>query len=61
MGEWKPISSAPKDGTLVLLWVPGGGWYTGQWNPLSGHWDDGDYFSELDATHWTELPPPPKD
>ncbi|TXH44453.1 MAG: DUF551 domain-containing protein [Desulfurellales bacterium] len=57
MTEWKDISTAPKDGTHVLLWVEDGGWYVGGWNGKS--WDDGNYFDSLAATHWQPLPPPP--
>ena len=75
MSDWQPIETAPKDGTIVDLWVYGDRctncfWCTGE------EFDDEDYtphwrqqYSEaagpsfgLDAepTHWMPLPPPPK-
>lgn len=60
--DWQPISSAPRDGTLVILWSrigPGGAdlYYraNGVWNSPRGFLSDGD------ATHWMPLPPPPKE
>lgn len=51
-GKWMPIDTAPKDGTEVLLWVPGLGarpaeYYEGDFrSPID--------FNEIydDATHW---------
>lgn len=34
MSEWQPISTAPKDGTRILVWVPQSE------NVLSVYWDD---------------------
>lgn len=60
--EWRPIESAPKDGTAVLTihvgvdrhyeiaWFERRGWY-GQ---ASGYWQDKDA-----PTHWQPLPSPP--
>jgi hypothetical protein len=71
MDNWKPIDSAPKDGTNVLLWArlkiapPGLGSEPG---PVVGFWHDAfakwhmapEYLrDELIPTHWTELPNPP--
>ena len=75
--EWRPIETAPRDGTYVLLWTPGfnvpriGSFrvddgFSGNESPL---WLDDSYddFScgyastPLSATHWMPLPPPPGD
>ena len=53
--RWFDISTAPKDGTLVMFHVPS------RTNPLIGRADDywaGAYWL-ADVTHWTHLPPPP--
>jgi hypothetical protein len=71
MSEWKPIESAPKDGTLILLYCPDdepcivvGNYYRDE--EMDGEWWL--YADELltDAcpegakpTHWMPLPPPP--
>lgn len=67
--NWKPIETAPKDGTIVLLgWdddchIPSVGcfnvnkglWYCDrQWR-----WEDG-HMKECPPTHWMPLPEPPK-
>ena len=73
MSEWQPISTAPKDGTSVLL--------AGTRSVGEGFWDDGSecyghrggagWFWEGDrgslltasnaiVTHWMPLPEPPK-
>lgn len=57
--NWQSISTAPKDGTLIIvrekrcsalavMWVDG-------WKYESG------LVSYLEPTHWMPLPPPPKD
>lgn len=60
---WQPIDTAPKDGTLVLIWMPlfkrvfacefaNGLWQTGVWtNDMSMH----------PPTHWMPLPDPPQE
>ena len=72
MSEWRPIETAPKDGTIIDLWIsqrgrrPGCAWVD---NPeieqRIGHcWADecfrvvslGDY-----ATHWMPLPERPEE
>lgn len=59
---WKPIETAPKDGTWIILYHVGlklGVWYWdgGVWN------DDSMIWSERDGcgpSHWMPLPPEPK-
>lgn len=63
-GGWRPIETAPKDGTPILAWAWDGCGHVVIW------WDDdgrrpwtsttGETFAE-DVTHWqpVPLPPPP--
>jgi hypothetical protein len=74
MSGWLPIKSAPKDGTVVLLWhepsrsVNVGFWqdiYTEHWHAsVIGHpalWSDCDGPQPIfEATHWMPLPEPPR-
>ncbi len=73
-GGWMPIESAPKDGTMVLLYgqMEGNTPFVGLY--ICAGWQDGDDGMEwieattgLEAfnaphkpTHWHELPAPPK-
>lgn len=71
MSEWQPIETAPKDGSPILIWQPGGvtqyTWYTDCW---ICRWEDryqcwteagGELYSEARSpTHWMPLPDPPK-
>jgi hypothetical protein len=66
-GRWRPIDSAPKDGTVVLAYLapiygerPSGidlmmplSWRDGYW------WDDIDRGFSDAVTHWMPLPLPP--
>lgn len=70
--DWQDISTAPKDGTRVILYQPDGQWRrrgphrgaevaTGYWhqpgNPeADGFWVAGGAFR---PTHWMPLPAPP--
>lgn len=63
MGEWQPIETAPKDGTLILVFpfdvvcwqITGdlGYWFADRVSEI-----DGDYLEEY-PTHWMPLPNPP--
>jgi DNA (cytosine-5)-methyltransferase 1 len=61
--NWRPIETAPKDGTKVLLLlkdsdVPHAGYYKHRYGWRIA-WDNHD-LSEYDGpTHWMPLPPPP--
>jgi Protein of unknown function (DUF551) len=72
---WRPIHTAPKDGTDVLCWVvqrdpkPGdeedrGSWAVMYFDGECGEWtfpfgDDCGYVDEYGPTHWMPLPEPP--
>ena len=72
--SWQPIETAPKDGTLVIL-------YGGYFGVSLGSWREDDYLAErgemwldnsydeystgfaswpLEPSHWMPLPPPPE-
>jgi len=65
--QWRPIESAPKDGTAIQLWWPQQyhcpltGHWADKWNPLIGWkvtgWNHDKYQTE--PTHWQPLPSPP--
>jgi hypothetical protein len=73
--EWKPIETAPKDGTKVLLWCRDAGCETAEWIVEKHEWwektsdttqelrkEDGGYWSSengWDATHWMPAPTAP--
>lgn len=69
MSQWQPIDSAPRDGTLIDLWVTCGS--TGgkgrlpnaRWHPGTIQWIDSSLFpvsNTLTPTHWMPLPAPPE-
>lgn len=69
MTDWQEIATAPKDGTVVLVYDP-------KWQPpLTAHFyefppgsgerwqftfEDTGKYGRLDPTHWMPLPEPPK-
>lgn len=65
LNQWQPISSAPKDGTLVLLFGEGN---QGQYIK-SGFYDEAPRIGSdinwhwgltFEPTHWMKLPSPPE-
>lgn len=62
MSEWRPIETAPKDGTLVLLSIGGEvhiGLFTNGWGgPDWYDYDEKGAFM-FEPTHWMPIPPPP--
>lgn len=57
---WRPIETAPKDGSAIL--TPEGitWWHKESW--MSGRWEccgNGDAFTFMGPTHWMPLPAPP--
>lgn len=68
---WRPIATAPKDGTWILARFPSCGehrYMVVQWHCLWDNWilPDLDRCVGMDGTsikfsHWQPLPPPPKE
>jgi len=64
---WRPISTAPRDGTEVLLWQPSkhrgyaivGVYAVSLYGPKS-EWVDCGEARPLDPTHWLPLPQAPE-
>jgi hypothetical protein len=63
MSDWKPIETAPKDGTRLLLWVPKAGSTTGGFDPSwSGNcwvYDNSRIKRDMEPSHWMPIPEPP--
>jgi Protein of unknown function (DUF551) len=66
---WRPIETAPKDGTLVLLYVPGSAIMEIVFGRYDIDGDDGDWLMDwgnqgtvidIPVTHWMPMPEPPK-
>ena len=68
MNSWQPISTAPKDGTVILT-NDGTARYTTEKHRTNGWYlcfmdgviphcaDDGRFISEADPTEWMPIPP----
>lgn len=62
--RWRPIESAPKDQTDVLLFDPNADWWPllARWEdeePLQPGWYTPTVHQVFDPSHWMPLPPPP--
>lgn len=55
---WRPIGTAPLNGTEILVWDSMRFADVAYWDPLSLRWTNGDH--QLTPTHWMPLPEPPK-
>lgn len=71
--EWKPIETAPMDGSIIMLANAGGSWM-GKYHPVfqSGYRPENPWFSLLLnhdhvrgraklPSHWMPLPEPPEE
>jgi hypothetical protein len=67
---WRPIASAPQDGTMVLYWSSTNrsgcfvgnhppGCNPGLWYCIKDEWRGGADFRAYDAEYWMPLPAPP--
>lgn len=70
MSTWLPIETAPRDGTLIDLWVDGRRlpdckWWTSDfeddWSEWRQQYAEADSFFPIsgDPTHWMPRPAPP--
>ena len=66
MSEWRPIETAPRDGTKVLLCeadqpteIVLGWWLQNAWRDYGDIGCGG--FDDYNPTHWMPLPEPPSD
>jgi hypothetical protein len=64
MSEWRPIETAPKDGTMFIIFQAeedGDHWFDlVSWSETENDWiDDGGTLSCDGPTHWMPLPEPP--
>ena len=69
MTEWQDISTAPKDGSAILIW-PAQSSFTGddtisyvvRWNDWKEAWIEasGEEYDTFYPTHWMPLPLAPK-
>ena len=61
MSDWQSIETAPKDGTMILIYEADIGWiYHSCWCKNSGiEWWGGTGLHQ-NFTHWMPLPKPPK-
>jgi hypothetical protein len=59
---WRPISTAPRDKTMVLLWDRVVGVLHGWWDGAAWvhSWDSERIPGQECITHWQPLPPPPE-
>lgn len=60
--DWKPIETAPTDGTRVLLYADmpewnGAAYEVSYWDPEAEDWED----IQWEPTHWCALQPPSRD
>ena len=59
--EWQPIETAPKDGTVILVFEPGCGMAIVSWKPKSRpNWHD-DHGATMHPTMWMPLPDAPSE
>ena len=62
VNEWQPISTAPKDGTRIMLWLNGPirapKAVFGKWVGFAGWVTEGS--GSAKPTHWMPLPEAPK-
>jgi hypothetical protein len=56
--NWLPIDTAPRNGTLLLLWAEG--YHAGRWEQDDNRWTTAAGFL-IFPTHWTPLPAAPED
>jgi hypothetical protein len=75
LNEWQPIETAPKDGTVILLWSryashpTTAAWEGDRWvcqadghSAIESQSDFGTTYREFDVpSHWRPLPAPPAD
>jgi hypothetical protein len=77
LGEWRPIATAPRDGTHIYVGnfnnnEPGYGWYDGKWiyAQTVAHWFENGFYPSccekdcdlpISVTHWMPLPKPPNE
>lgn len=57
--EWRDIATAPKDGTMIDVHMPGVGRVTDVFWAWTLWHRDGDDLPDLKPTHWMPLPQPP--
>jgi hypothetical protein len=64
--DWQPIESAPKDGTIVLIWIEARSWmlpaYWGRDNEINPPGWIGGHCRVMhidQPTHWMPMPYPP--
>jgi hypothetical protein len=69
MSEWQTIDTAPRDNTLILLYVPGSAILEIVFGRRSDENGDEDWLMDIGnnawpidipVTHWMPLPEPPK-